>query len=216
MKKKWMPMLIWITAAAVVVIAVIYALNNLWGDKPVKTVTAREVAESEIKIPRGNSKPTETLSEDVYALAIYVDTTGVVNLGLFPEEISATADSMRIAVIEGAVRRYAELTGANAKLSATEAKTLMKQPLVDYSLAAPGVPNPGGVPTAKIKDDSLSQFQIWVDALSDVKNEQVQQSIRNGSGIVLFADKNTPYAEVSVVMDQLKELGRSKFAIKSY
>lgn len=209
MKKKWMPMVIWLTAAAVVVIAVIYALNNLWDKKPVKVVTAQEVAESEIKIPQSKGVTTE----DVKALEIFVDSAGVVNLSLFPEDLTASGDSMRLCVIEGALARYTEISGSDVKLSQNMAKTLMKQPLVDYSLSNPGVRNSEGVPTTKIADTSHSQFQIWVEALDDVTNPEVQQSLKTGTGIDIAASSTTPYTEVARVLDQLKMIGRNKFVV---
>lgn len=212
MKKKWMPMVIWLTAAAVVVIAVIVALNNLWGEKPVKVVTAQEVVESELKIPQSKDES----RDGVTAMEILIDSAGVVNLSLFPEDLTASGDSMRLSVIEGALARYANISGSDVKLSQNMAKTLMRQPLVDYSLANPGAHTSEGVPTEMIAGNSRSQIQIWVEALDDVTNHEVQQSIKDGVGIVMNASSTTPYTEVMGVLDQLNLIGRNKFTVKTH
>ncbi len=216
MKKKWMPMVIWLTAAAVVVIAVIVALNNLWGDKPVKTVTASEVAENEIEIPRGNKGGSKPAKENVVAIEILMDSTGVVNLSLFPDNTSAAGDSMRLSVIKAAISQYADITGTKVNITIADAKRLMNQPLVNYSLAHPGVASTSGVPTVKIAEDSYSQLQVWVMALNKVNNPLVQQSMKNGTGIIFNSSIDTKYTDAYVVLEQLKEIDFNRFTVMTH
>ena len=71
-----------------------------------------------------------------------------------------------------------------------------------------------GIPISINKDlERPNEFQIWMRALYNTNNENLRAAIKDGAGIAIKADKETPYDVVNVVMDNLQTLKMNKFSL---
>ena len=58
-----------------------------------------------------------------------------------------------------------------------------------------------------------NEFQIWMRAIYNSSNPNLEQSIKSGEGIAVKADKDTPYDVVHNVLDNLQTLKMNKFSL---
>ena len=71
-----------------------------------------------------------------------------------------------------------------------------------------------GIPINDNKDmEHLNEFQIWMRAIYNSGNDNLQKAIKKGEGIAVKADKDTPYATVHDVLDNLQTLKMNRFSI---
>ncbi len=71
-----------------------------------------------------------------------------------------------------------------------------------------------GIPINDNKDmDRLNEFQIWMRAIYNSGNENLQKAMKKGEGIAVKADKDTPYTTVHDVLDNLQSLKMNRFSI---
>ena len=71
-----------------------------------------------------------------------------------------------------------------------------------------------GIPINYNKDmDRLNEFQIWMRAIYNSGNENLQKAMRKGEGIAVKADKDTSYDTVHDVLDNLQTLKMNRFSI---
>ena len=61
--------------------------------------------------------------------------------------------------------------------------------------------------------DHPNEFQMWMRALYSSSNANLISTIKDGKGIAIKADKDTPYSVVNVVMDNLQTLKMNKFSL---
>ncbi len=75
--------------------------------------------------------------------------------------------------------------------------------------------NPGvGIPLDDNKDlTKPNEFQIWMRAIYSAGNENLQSQMKKGEGIAVKADKDTPYATVHNVLDNLQTLKMNRFSL---
>lgn len=71
-----------------------------------------------------------------------------------------------------------------------------------------------GIPINDNKDmERLNEFQIWMRAIYNSGNENLQKAIKKGEGIAVKADKDTPYETVHDVLDNLQTMKMNRFSI---
>lgn len=71
-----------------------------------------------------------------------------------------------------------------------------------------------GIPIAENKDmEHLNEFQIWMRAIYNSGNDNLQKSMKKGEGIAVKADKDTSYDVVHDVLDNLQSLKMNRFSI---
>lgn len=71
-----------------------------------------------------------------------------------------------------------------------------------------------GIPIDANKDLSKpNEFQLWMRAAYNTTDANLQEAIKNGNGIAIKADKDTPYSVIQVVMDNLQTLKMNKFSL---
>ena len=61
--------------------------------------------------------------------------------------------------------------------------------------------------------DHPNEFQMWMRALYSSSNANLISTIKDGKGIAIKADKDTPYSVVNVVMDNLQTLKMNKLSL---
>ena len=71
-----------------------------------------------------------------------------------------------------------------------------------------------GIPVDDNKDlGKPNEFQIWMRAIYNSSNPNLEQAIKSGEGIAVKADKDTPYDVVHNVLDNLQTLKMNKFSL---
>ena len=71
-----------------------------------------------------------------------------------------------------------------------------------------------GIPIGENKDmEHLNEFQIWMRAIYNSGNDNLQKAMKKGEGIAVKADKDTPYDVVHDVLDNLQSLKMNRFSI---
>lgn len=71
-----------------------------------------------------------------------------------------------------------------------------------------------GIPVNDNKDmEHLNEFQIWMRAIYNSGNDNLQKTMKKGEGIAVKADKDTPYDVVQDVLDNLQTLKMNRFSI---
>ncbi len=69
-----------------------------------------------------------------------------------------------------------------------------------------------GIPVSWNSDESTpNEFQMWMKALRQTENENLAQSIKDGTGVAIKADQNTPFDIIHMVMDNLQTIHMNKF-----
>ena len=69
-----------------------------------------------------------------------------------------------------------------------------------------------GIPISAQQDENnLTEFQMWMKALRQTENENLAQAIKDGTGVAIKADQNTPFNIVHMVMDNLQTIKMNKF-----
>lgn len=71
-----------------------------------------------------------------------------------------------------------------------------------------------GIPINDNKDlERPNDFQIWMRAIYNSGNDNLQQAMKKGEGIAVKADKGTPYSVVHDVLDNLQTMKMNRFSI---
>ena len=89
------------------------------------------------------------------------------------------------------------------------------QTKMDKWLEGDGDPtHPTGIPINWNKDDQTpNEFQMWMKAMRQVPNDNLVQAIKDGTGVAIKADQNTPFDIVHQVMDNLQTIHMNKFTL---
>ena len=71
-----------------------------------------------------------------------------------------------------------------------------------------------GIPINDNKDmEHLNEFQIWMRAIYNSGNDNLQKAMKKGEGIAVKADKDTPFTTVQLVFDNLQTMKLNKFSL---
>lgn len=69
-----------------------------------------------------------------------------------------------------------------------------------------------GIPIS-MNQDQETEFQMWMRAIRQSDNETLTSAIKDGSGVAIKADQNTPYEIIHMVMDNLQTIHMNKFTL---
>ncbi len=73
---------------------------------------------------------------------------------------------------------------------------------------------PSGIPISMEQDqNNITEFQMWMKAARQTENERLKDAIKDGTGVAIKADKNTPFEVVHMVMDNLQTIKMNKFTL---
>ena len=175
---------------------------------------------SEIKVPETN------------LITVLVSPEGKVFLSVANDADSTYSnDKMRAELLKNVVAEYNKNHSKDLTFTQKQVNTFVKQNMFGYPLAQLGsfldqepskqdelidpAKNPrAGIPIDMNQDpNKLNEFQMWMRAAYNTSNENLVRSIKDGSGIAVKADKDTPYEVIQVVMDNLQTMKMNKFSL---
>lgn len=59
----------------------------------------------------------------------------------------------------------------------------------------------------------LTEYQMWIMAISKTSNEELKKAISKGTGFSLKADQSTKFETVHMIMDNMQTIGKNKFTL---
>lgn len=192
--------------------------------EPVTVMTPSSVSEEKV--------PTANLASILVSPQgkVFISVAGEADLT--NNDASWGTEEMRKNIIREAVNEYNSLH-PNKKVQLTEAdiqafskinmfgvpfsylheflsKSQLEQDQIIGDMSNPNV----GIPIDDNKDMSRpNEFQIWMRAIRNSGNENLADAMKKGEGIAVKADKNTDYATVHHVLDNLQSLKMNRFAL---
>jgi len=187
--------------------------------EPVTVITPSSV--SEIKVPTAN------------LITVLVAPEGNVFISLAGDKDSTySSENMRAELLKNVVAEYNRVYNRNISLTAAEVSTFAKTNMFGVSLAElkgwldlsqekrdeyidPSKnPEKAGIPIDMNQDLSKpNEFQIWMRAIYNSSNPNIETAIKRGEGIAIKADKSTTYDKIQVVMDNLQTMKMNKFSL---
>ena len=187
--------------------------------EPVTVITPSSV--SEIKVPTAN------------LVTVLVSPKGNVFISLAGDKDSTySSENMRAELIKSVVAEYNKVYNKNISLTAAEVSTFAKTNMFGVSIAElkgwldlsqeqrdayiDPLKNPekAGIPIDMNQDLSKpNEFQIWMRAIYNLSNPNIEGTIKRGEGIAIKADKSTTYDKIQVVMDNLQTMKMNKFSL---
>lgn len=69
-----------------------------------------------------------------------------------------------------------------------------------------------GIPIS-MNQDQETEFQMWMRAIRQSDNETLTSAMKDGTGVAIKADQNTPFEVVHMVMDNLQTIHMNKFTL---
>lgn len=69
-----------------------------------------------------------------------------------------------------------------------------------------------GIPIS-MNQENETEFQMWMRAIRQSDNETLTSAIKDGTGVAIKADQNTPFEIVHTVMDNLQTIHMNKFTL---
>ena len=179
--------------------------------EPITVITPSSV--SEIKVPTAN------------LVTVLVSPKGNVFISLAGDKDSTfSSENMRAELIKSVAAEYNRVYGKQISLTAEEVMTFAKTNMFGVSLAElkgwldlsqeqrdayiDPTKNPkAGIPIDMNQDLSKpNEFQIWMRAIYNSSNPNIEGAIKRGEGIAIKADKSTTYEKIQVVMDNLQTM----------
>ncbi|MFI3239938.1 MAG: biopolymer transporter ExbD [Bacteroidales bacterium] len=187
-------------------------------EEPVKVVTPSSV--SEIKVPEMN------------LVTILVNPEGKVFLSFANDADSTYSnEKMRAELLKNVVAEYNDKRNANIQLTQKQINEFAGEYMFGQPIASlPGfldievmdrkelrdpASNPNaGIPISINTDlTKPNEFQMWMSAAYKTSNQNLLAAIKDGSGIAIKADKDTPYDVIHVVMDNLQTMKMNRFSL---
>lgn len=192
--------------------------------EPVTVMTPSSVSEE--KVPTSNLASILVSPEG----KVFISVAGEADLT--NNDASWGTEEMRKSILRNAVEEYNKLH-PNKKVQLTEAdvaafskinmfgvpfsylheflsKSQIEQDQIIGDMSNPKV----GIPIDDNKDmNRPNEFQIWMRAIRNSGNDNLAEAMKKGEGIAVKADKNTDYATVHHVLDNLQSLKMNRFAL---
>ena len=186
--------------------------------EPVTVLTPSSV--SELKVPVTN------------LTTVLISPEGKVFLSISGDADSTySSEKVRAEVLQNAVAEYNKTHSKKIELTSAQVAKFSKINMFGYRLA--DLPdflnkeqfvqdellsdpnNPlAGIPVDDNKDlTKPNEFQIWMRAIYNSSNPNLEAAIKKGEGIAVKADKDTPYKTVHDVLDNLQTLKMNKFSL---
>lgn len=175
---------------------------------------------SEIKVPDAN------------LVTVLVSPKGKIFLSLTGDKDSTySSEKMRVELLQSVEAEYNKYHSKQVKFTPAQIYAFSKNSSFGMPMMQMGdflnlpqnkqdvILDPAQNPNAGIPIDMNedlarpNEFQIWMKALYNLNNSNFTESIKEGKGIAVKADKDTPYDVVQVVMDNLQTLKMNKFTL---
>ena len=186
--------------------------------EPVTVLTPSSV--SELKVPVTNVTTVLISPKGKVFLSISGDADSTFSSEKVRAEVLQTAvaeynktHSKKIALTPQQVAKFSKINMFGYRLADLPAFLDMEQFKQDELLSDPENPL-AGIPVDDNKDlTKPNEFQIWMRAIYNSSNPNLEQTIKTGEGIAVKADKDTPYSIVHDVLDNLQTLKMNKFSL---
>ena len=143
-----------------------------------------------------------------------------------------SSENMRAELIKNVVAEYNNVYNTNIQLTASEVNTFartnmfgvsikelkgwldLSQEQRDAYIDPAKNPEKAGIPIDMNQDLSKpNEFQIWMRAIYNSSNPNIEGAIKRGEGIAIKADRTTTYDKIQVVMDNLQTMKMNKFSL---
>ncbi len=186
--------------------------------EPVTVLTPSSV--SEIKVPMTNCAQILISPEGKVFISVSGDADSTYSTEKVRAELIQTAvseynkfHSSKINLTPAQVAKFSKINMFGVKLSELPAFLDLEQTKQDEVIG--DMTNPiVGIPVDDNKDLSKpNEFQIWMRAIYNSSNPNLESTIKSGEGIAIKADKDTSYEIVHVVLDNLQTLKMNKFSL---
>jgi biopolymer transport protein ExbD len=186
--------------------------------EPVTVLTPSSV--SEIKVPTANTTTILVSPEGKVFLQVSGDadstySTEKVKAELIRNVVSEynKTHSKQVQLTNEQVAKFSKTAMFGIKIADLPAFLDLPQTKQDEMLS--DMNNPiVGIPIDDNKDLSKpNEFQIWMRAIYNSSNPNLEAAIKSGEGIAVKADKDTPYTTVHNVLDNLQTLKMNKFSL---
>jgi biopolymer transport protein ExbD len=186
--------------------------------EPVTVLTPSSV--SELKVPTANLTTVLISPEGKVFLSISGDADSTYSSEKVRAEVFQTAvaeynktHSKKIEITPQQVAKFSKLNMFGYRLADLPAFLDKEQFKQDELLSDPEN-QLAGIPVDDNKDLAKpNEFQIWMRAIYNSSNPNLEQAIKKGEGIAIKADKDTPYSTVHDVLDNLQTLKMNKFSL---
>jgi len=186
--------------------------------EPVTVLTPSSV--SELKVPVTNLTTVLISPEGKVFLAVAGDADSTYSSEKVRAEILQTAvaeynktHSNKIQLTQSQINKFSKMNMFGYRLADLPAYLDKEQFQQDELLSDPNNPL-AGIPIDDNKDlNKPNEFQIWMRAIYNSSNPHIEQAIKSGEGIAVKADKDTPYATVHNILDNLQTLKMNKFSL---
>ena len=186
--------------------------------EPVTVLTPSSV--SELKVPTQNVTTVLISPEGKVFLSIAGDADSTFSSEKVRAEVFQTAvaeynktHSKKIEITPQQVAKFSKMNMFGYRLADLPEFLNKEQFQQDELLSDPENPL-AGIPVDDNKDMTKpNEFQIWMRAIYNSTNPNMEQTIKSGEGIAIKADKDTPYATVHDVLDNLQTLKMNKFSL---
>jgi biopolymer transport protein ExbD len=122
-------------------------------------------------------------------------------------------------ITEGDIAQFAKINMFGVPLDAMHAflelsQTKQDEFISDMSNPQVGIPLKEIVYTdAEGKKEITNEFQIWMRAIYNSGNDNLQQAMKAGEGIAVKADRGTPFSTVHEVLDNLQTMKMNRFSV---
>ena len=186
--------------------------------EPVTVLTPSSV--SEIKVPVTNTTTVLISPEGKVFLSVSGDADSTYSSEKVRAELirSAVAEynkthSKQVQLTNEQVAKFSKMNMFGIKIADLPAFLDLPQAKQDEVLSDMSNPSTG-IPIDDNKDlTKPNEFQIWMRAIYNSSNPNLEATIKSGEGIAVKADKDTPYTTVHDVLDNLQTLKMNKFSL---
>ncbi|MCM1021985.1 MAG: biopolymer transporter ExbD [Muribaculum sp.] len=186
--------------------------------EPVTVLTPSSV--SELKVPVTNVTTVLISPEGKVFLSISGDADSTFSSEKVRAEVLQTAvseynktHSKKIELTNQQIAKFSKMNMFGYRLADLPEFLNKEQFQQDELLSDPNNPL-AGIPVDDNKDlTKPNEFQIWMRAIYNSSNPNLEQAIKKGEGIAVKADKDTPYSTVHDILDNLQTLKMNKFSL---
>lgn len=185
---------------------------------PVTVLTPSSV--SEIKVPVTNTTTVLISPEGKVFLSVSGDADSTYSSEKVRAELIRTAvseynktHSKQVQLTQEQVNKFAKMNMFGVRIA--DLPAFLDLPQIKQDEVLSDMNNPStGIPIDENKDlNKPNEFQIWMRAIYNSSNPNLESSIKSGEGIAVKADKDTPYTTVHNVLDNLQTLKMNKFSL---
>lgn len=186
--------------------------------EPVTVLTPSSV--SEIKVPMTNTTTVLISPEGKVFLSVAGDADSTFSSEKVRAELVRTAvaeynktHSKQVQLTNEQVAKFSKMNMFGIRIA--DLPAFLDLPQIKQDEVLSDMNNPStGIPVDDNKDLAKpNEFQIWMRAIYNSSNPNLEASIKSGEGIAIKADKDTPYTTVHDVLDNLQTLKMNKFSL---